>query len=85
MAIAAAMRGWMMGASMGMLGTGRGQYHLRQVFINLNVHTLNRPEVLIATAQNKFDPEGNLADETTREQIRKLLAALVERARKEKG
>ena len=74
----------MMGASMGMLGTGRGQYHLRQVFINLNVHTLNRPEVLIATAQNKFDPQGNLTDEATREQIRKLLAALVDLARKEK-
>jgi len=74
----------MMGASMGMLGTGRGQYHLRQVFINLNVHTLNRPEVMIALAQNKFDPQGNLTDEPTREQIRKLLAALVDLARKEK-
>ena len=30
---------------------------------------LNRPEVMIAQAQNKFDDEGRLTDETTRKFI----------------
>ena len=33
-----------MGASIGMLGTARAQYHLRQSFVFLNVYPLNRPE-----------------------------------------
>jgi chromate reductase len=40
-----------MGASGGMLGTGRAQYHLRQVFVFLNMFPLNQPEVMIAIAQ----------------------------------
>lgn len=71
----------LMGASPGMLGTARSQYHLRQIFVNLNVHTLNRPEVLIPNAHEKFDAAGKLTDERSRESIRKLIAALVERAR----
>ena len=65
-----------MGASPGMLGTARAQYHLRQVFVFLNMHPLNRPEVLIAQADERFDAQGNLTDENTREHVRKLLVAL---------
>jgi len=39
-----------MGASSGMLGTARAQYHLRQVFITLNMHAFNRPELMIGSA-----------------------------------
>jgi chromate reductase, NAD(P)H dehydrogenase (quinone) len=66
-----------MGASVGMLGTANAQYHLRQVCINLNVYPLNRPEVMIANAADKFDNEGNLTDQKTREKIKELLDALV--------
>jgi len=48
----------------------------------LNLQLLNRPEVFIASAAAKFDQEGRLTDEPTREVIRKLLSALVEYARK---
>lgn len=39
---------------------------------------LNRPEVMVARAQDKFDAHGRLADEPTREFVRKLLEALVD-------
>lgn len=66
-----------MGASIGMLGTARAQYHLRQCFVFLNMHALNQPEVMIANASQRFDEQGNLTDEKTRELIRQQLEALV--------
>jgi chromate reductase len=66
-----------MGASQGMLGTARAQYHLRQVFVGLNVFVLNQPEVMIGNASDKFDAEGKLTDESTRKHIRGLVEALV--------
>ena len=42
-----------MGASTGMLGTARAQYHLRQMFVFLNMFPLNQPEVMIANAATK--------------------------------
>jgi chromate reductase len=65
-----------MGASPGMLGTARAQYHLRQVFIFLDGKILNRPEVLISGAMAKFDATGVLTDEPTRQAIAAQLAAL---------
>jgi chromate reductase, NAD(P)H dehydrogenase (quinone) len=65
------------GASPGMLGTARAQYHLRQMFVFLNMHPLNRPEVMIANADKRFDEHGNLTDEDTREHIRQLIQSLV--------
>ncbi len=68
----------MMGASTGMLGTSRAQYHLRQSFVFLNMHPINRPEVFVAYAQEKFDEKGNLKDEKTQQQIAKLIESLVD-------
>ncbi len=70
-----------MGASVGTLGTARAQYHLRQVFVFLNVHAINQPEVMIANAAQNFDAEGNLTNETTKNLIRQLLTNLVARTR----
>nr|AFK24858.1 putative NADPH-dependent FMN reductase [uncultured archaeon] len=66
-----------MGASIGMTGTARAQYHLRQMFVFLNIYALNRPEVMIPNAADKFDNQGNLTDKFTEDMIRKLVAALV--------
>jgi chromate reductase len=66
-----------MGASGGLFGTARAQYHLRQMLIFLNAFPVNKPEVMIGQAQTKFDDAGNLTDEATREFVRKLLASLV--------
>jgi chromate reductase len=66
----------LMGASMGLLGTARAQYHLRQTCVFLDVHVLNQPEVFIGQAHTKFDAEGKLTDAATGEWIGKLLEAL---------
>jgi chromate reductase len=67
-----------MGAANGMIGSARAQYHLRQIFVFLNMFAVNRPEVMIPFAKQKFDSEGNLTDDETREKIRRLLRALVD-------
>lgn len=65
-----------MGASPGALGTGRAQYHLRQSCVFLNMHVLNKPEVMIAAAHTKFNEQGQLTDEPTHGFIRELLVNL---------
>ena len=66
-----------MGASVGRLGTARAQYHLRQVFVFLNMLAVNQPEVMIGNAADHFDAEGNLVNEGTKKLIRQLLSNLV--------
>jgi chromate reductase, NAD(P)H dehydrogenase (quinone) len=65
-----------MGAAAGMGGSSRAQHDLRRCCIFLDVHPLNKPEVLIGQAQTKFDAEGRLIDEAARGFIRDLLTAL---------
>jgi chromate reductase len=65
-----------MGASGGAVGTARAQYDLRKMFVFLNGHVLNKPEVMIGQAQTRFDAAGNLTDEATRGLIAQQLAAL---------
>jgi chromate reductase len=65
-----------MGASPGALGTARAQYHLRQTFVFLNGHVLNKPEVMISQAATRFDAEGRLTDEATRGFVQALLVSL---------
>jgi len=36
-----------MSASVGMLDGARAQYHLRQIFMYLNMYPINRPEVIV--------------------------------------
>jgi chromate reductase len=66
-----------MGASPGMLGTARAQYHLRQTFVFLNMCPLNRPEVMVPYANEKIDSSGKVTDPKTREKIKELLQSLV--------
>jgi chromate reductase len=66
-----------MGASTGISGTMRMQYHLRQVLLSTGTQVLLSPEVIIPRAAERFH-EGSLADESTRELIRKQLAAFRE-------
>jgi chromate reductase len=67
-----------MGASTGNFGTVRAQTHLRQVCVSANMFPLNKPEVLVAHAQEKFDANGRLVDETTCGFLRDLLVALAD-------
>jgi chromate reductase len=65
-----------MGASGGVIGTARAQYHLRQMCVFLNMFPLNKPEVMIGQAQTRFDAEGKLTDEATAGFLKQLLEAL---------
>jgi chromate reductase, NAD(P)H dehydrogenase (quinone) len=67
-----------MGTSIGMLGSARAQYHLRQCCVYLNMYPLNRPEVMIPLAAERFDADGNLIDDKSRELIAQLLQSLVQ-------
>src|SRR5215475_6262018 len=66
-----------MGASPGLLGTARCQYHLRQSFLNLDVIAVSRPEVMLSNAPSRFDAELNLTDPKSREMVQRLLDALI--------
>ncbi|MBX0329341.1 NAD(P)H-dependent oxidoreductase [Oscillochloris sp. ZM17-4] len=73
----------MMGAG-GMSGTMRAQFHLRQMLVHSNLLVMNKPELYIARAWEKFDKQGNLTDEATRDMVKALvegLAAWVSRLR----
>ena len=70
-----------MSVSTGMLGGARAQYHLRQSFVYLDMQAVNKPEVFVTFAAQKFDDQGKLLDDKTRELVRVLLQALVDRTR----
>ena len=74
-----------MGASIGMSGSAKAQYHLRQCFVFLTCFALNQPEVMVPFAQEKFDEDGNLKDPKIREKIRELLESLIAWTRRLKG
>jgi chromate reductase len=73
------------GASSGGFGTVRAQLALRQVFVFTDSPCLVKPEVLVSGAGGKFDADGNLTDEPTREAVRAQLVALVAWARRLRG
>src|SRR6202790_4068641 len=64
------------GAAAGMAGSARAQLHLRNSCVFLDMHPLNKPEVLIGQAQTKFDAEGNLTDEVARKLIGEVMVNL---------
>jgi chromate reductase len=74
-----------MGASPGGLGTVRAQTALRQVCIFTNMIPMNKPEMLVSTAHQKFDAEGRLTDEDTRKKLRDFLSAFATFARRWRG
>jgi chromate reductase len=75
----------LMGASPGMLGTARAQYHLRQVFVYLNAHVLNTPEVFVGTAPAKFNESMELSDEATRKVLAQHIQAFMDWTKRMNG
>jgi chromate reductase, NAD(P)H dehydrogenase (quinone) len=71
-----------MGASVGSIATARAQYHLRQMFVFLNMYALNRPEVMVGNASDKFNAQGELTDQKTKDHIAALVRALVDWTRR---
>jgi len=74
----------LMGAG-GIFGTVRAQLHLRQIAVFTNMLPLNRPQIHVMRAWEKFDADGNLKDEAVRQEIRALLEALAAWTRRLRG
>ena len=70
-----------LGASTGITGTARAQSQLREAFVFTNTPALLQPEILVYRAKEKFDEEGRLTDDKTREFVGKLLHALADWSR----
>jgi len=64
------------GAAAGMAGSARAQGDLRRSMVFLDMHPINKPEVLIFQAQNKFDANGRLTDDVARGLLGDLMKAL---------
>jgi chromate reductase, NAD(P)H dehydrogenase (quinone) len=60
----------------GSVGGARAQLALRQMFVFLNMHPLNKPQVIVANAKTRVDPSGEFTDPAIRDSIKQLLAAL---------
>jgi chromate reductase, NAD(P)H dehydrogenase (quinone) len=71
----------LMSASTGAMGGVRAQLDLRHAMVYLNMFPINRPEVIVAFAGQKFDAEGHLTDPTARKFIADHLAELVRHTR----
>ncbi|XP_059312394.1 NAD(P)H:quinone oxidoreductase-like [Lycium ferocissimum] len=62
----------------GNFGGGRSQYHLRQIGIFIDLHFINKPELYVWGFESppKFDSDGVLIDEETKQRLKALLLAL---------
>lgn len=58
-----------LGASMSPIGSARAQSHLRQIFGGTVTPVFPYPDVLVGAAHTKFDSDGTLTDQSTREHL----------------
>lgn len=61
-----------MGATPAFVGTARSQAHLRQVAFYNGMPLLPTSEILIARAGKRFDDDGNLTDDETRDYLKDM-------------
>ena len=66
-----------MGSSPGLGGTVRSQHAWRQTFVFTETYVMLQPEIKIPSAAPLFDSSGRLADETTRQHVKKFLEAFI--------
>jgi chromate reductase len=64
--------------SPGAIGGFGANHHLRQSLVFLDMPTLQQPEAYIGGAAELFDAQGNLTKESTREFMKKFLAAFAQ-------
>ncbi|CAK7336514.1 unnamed protein product [Dovyalis caffra] len=62
----------------GAMGGARGQLHLRQIGVDVDLHFVNKPEFFLDAFKppTKFDTQGNLIDEQAKKRLKKVLLAL---------
>ncbi len=65
-----------MSASTSKFGGARAQYHLRQIFVFLNMQPINKPEVMLSDAAHNVDVVGKLTNQETLKLIKQLVEAV---------
>ncbi|KAL1545011.1 NAD(P)H:quinone oxidoreductase-like [Salvia divinorum] len=62
----------------GGFGGGRSHYHLRQIGVYIDLHFINKPEFFLNAFESpaKFDSDGNLHDDLTKEKLKAVLLSL---------
>jgi len=73
------------GASTGVFGTARGQYHLRQTLTSLNVTIIPQPQVYIGSAASAFAPDGSFQNPKTADLLHRLVTRALTVAGQLKG
>lgn len=66
-----------LGASISPIATAIAQSHLKHTLLYLDCRVLGQPEFYLGKAYKKFDGNGNLTDEDTRNFLRKTLETFV--------
>lgn len=66
-----------LGASIGPISTALAQYHLKQIMLYLDARVVGQPEFYMGPAGDKFDAEGKLIDEGTKDHLTKAIETLV--------
>jgi chromate reductase len=67
-----------LGTTTGNTGASLAQMHLKQIMLTNDAIVLGQPEFYMSDAAHKFDAEGNLLDESTKEHLRKALIMLTQ-------
>lgn len=65
-------------ASPGPIGGFGANHHLRQTLVALNMPVLQTPEAYIGRANDLFDEQGHVKDETTRDFLRSVMQSFAE-------
>jgi len=71
-----------MGIAGGNIATARAQHVLRQMFVESEIRTVNRPQVLVGKAKEKFNEKMEVVDEYTKKKVLELINALVAELKK---
>jgi len=67
------------GVSIGKIGTAIAQSHLRVVLNHLDADVIGQPELHLGPAQEIFDTEGNITNDSTKKLLEKALETLADR------
>ncbi len=68
---------FVVGATSGHVGTAVAQAVVKSVLLPIGAYVLGTPEFYLMSAQEKFDAEGTLIDENTKEHITKAYGAFL--------
>ncbi|TSC61102.1 MAG: NADPH-dependent FMN reductase [Parcubacteria group bacterium Gr01-1014_107] len=68
---------YVMGATVGGVGTALSQYNLKQALLYLDANILGQPEFYLSMAGQKFNTNGELTDELTKNHLKQAMERFV--------